>query len=359
MYQTCLARRLYGVRCWSSAVLAAVGIVAATQSAPTVRGSDVTFVAAGDRSDPPRIVADFNGWNGSEMTPSADGRTFTLRVTLDPAARIEYLIAYRDRFVLDPGNPLSVPAPAGPPRSELRMPAYRPPAPSTPARLRGTIETVVFESRTGERRRLRVYAPPAGRSPLSVVYVHDGDIFLEKLELPALLDSLIDAGQIESAIAVFVDAVDRHDDYEPGSPLRTAFTTEIVPLIERQYAIAGGRRALMGLSRSTLGAIDTCANGGIQIDACALVAPAVTPQQFDRVLPPRGSAIHFYIAAGSYDIPLVADARALRDELERRRVPVRYAELPQGHNHTAFRAALPALLRELLGHRSRDRTKAE
>ena len=212
--------------CRPSAALAAVGIVAIAQTTPpTVRGSDVTFVAAGDRSDAPRIVADFNGWNGGEMTPSADGRTFTLSVGLDPAARIEYLIAYRDRFVLDPGNPLSVPAPAGPPRSELRMPAYRPPGPLAPPRLRGTVETVLFESRRGERRRLRVYAPPAARRPLSVLYVHDGDIFLEKLE--------------------------------------------------------------------------------------------------------------------------------------RRRLAVRYAELPQGHNHTAFRAHLPALLRELLGHRSRAPTKAE
>src|SRR5262245_11984379 len=333
----------------SAAALAAVGIVAIAQTtAPIVRGSDVTFVAAGDRSDPPRIVADFNGWTGSEMTPSADGRTFTLSVSLDPAARIEYLIAYRDRFVLDPGNPLSVPAPAGPPRSELRMPAYRPPGPLAPPGLRGTVETVLFESRDGERRRLRVYRPPAARRPLSVLYVHDGDIFLEKLELPALLDSLVDTGQIEPAIAVFVDTVDRHDDFEPGSPLRTAFTTEIVPLIEQRYAIAGGRRVLMGLSRSALGAVDTCANGGIQIDACALVAPAVTPQHFDRVLPANGSVTQFYIAAGRYDIPLVTDARALRDELERRRVPVRYVELPQGHNHTAFRAALPALLHALL-----------
>ena len=63
---------------------------------------DVTFVADGSPADPPRIVADFNGWDGGAMTPSPDGRTFTLRVTLDPAARIEYLIAYRDRFVLDP-----------------------------------------------------------------------------------------------------------------------------------------------------------------------------------------------------------------------------------------------------------------
>src|SRR3954469_22051210 len=77
------------------------GIWAPTAGAPRspiVRGHEVIFLAQGDPSDPPRIVADFNGWEGAAMTTSADGRTYTLRVTLDPAARIEYLIAYRARF---------------------------------------------------------------------------------------------------------------------------------------------------------------------------------------------------------------------------------------------------------------------
>src|SRR5579862_3648216 len=81
------------------------------QATPIVRGREVTFLADGDSSDPPRIVADFNGWEGGAMTPSGDGRTYRLRVSLDPAARIEYLVAYRNRFVTDPRNPLTVPAP--------------------------------------------------------------------------------------------------------------------------------------------------------------------------------------------------------------------------------------------------------
>ena len=56
-------------------------------------------------------------------------------------------------------------------------------------------------------------------------------------------------------------------------------------------------------------------------------------------------AARFAIATGTYDIPLVADARALRDELQRRRLSLQYTEQPQGHNHTAFRAALHALMR--------------
>jgi len=332
----------------AAAVVISLGSAgAAGQRSPSVRGSEVTFTVAGDASDPPRIVADFNGWDRGVMTPSGDGRFYTLRVTLDPAARIEYLVAYRGRFELDPGNPRTVPSPAGPPRSELWMPQYRPPAPLPPARTHGSVEEVPFVSRSGEGRRIRVYVPAGAARPLPVLYVHDGEIFAGALDLPSVLDSLIETRRIAPALVAFIDAVDRHDDYEPGSPFRAVFTGEIVPVIEAGYGVAAGRRALMGLSRSTVGALDTCVNGGIAFEACALIAPAIPSAQLPRLTGSAGAATRFFIETGTYDLPLVSDARALRRALEQRHAPVNYTESPQGHNHTAFRGRLPDVMKAL------------
>jgi len=331
-----------------------VGVIA-FQNTPMIRGDTATFVAAGEPSDPPRIVGDFNGWTGGAMTPDRDGRTYTLQVALDPAARIEYLIAYRNRFIVDPGNPRTVPAPAGPPRSELRMPRYRPPVPLPTPRNRGAIETVPFISRSGESRRIRVYVPAAARQEgLPILYVHDGDIVIGRLNLPSILDALIGAGRMAPAVVAFIDAIDRHDDYEPGSRFRSVFSTEIVPMLERRYHVARDRRALMGLSRSTVGALDTCAHAPISFDACALLAPAIPAGRMAELLPLRGRATRVLIETGTYDIPLVIDARALRRALEQRSVSVHYVESPEGHNHTAFRARLPALMEALfpIGSRS-------
>lgn len=278
------------------------------------------------------------------MTASADRRTYTLRVRLDPAARIEYLIAYRGRFERDPGNPRTVPAPAGPPRSELLMPRYRPPVPLPQPRARGTVSEVPFASRHGERRRIRVYVPAAASRPLPILYVHDGDIVFGALDLPFVLDSLIDSGRMAPALVVFIDAVDRHADYEPGSPFRDVFTREIVPLIEGRYRVVPGRRALLGLSRSTAGALDACVNGPVTFAACVLMAPAVPSRHLPALTGRAGRTTRFVIETGTYDMPLVSDARALRGALEQRRVPVRYFESPQGHNHTAFRSRLPAVM---------------
>jgi enterochelin esterase family protein len=317
------------------------------QPTPIVQSEAVQFIAAGTPSDPPRIVADFNGWEGGDMTPSGDGRTYTLRVTLDPAARIEYLIAYQNKFVLDPGNPLTVPSPAGLPRSELRMPEYRPPAPLPPPHSQGRIVEVPFTSKTGETRRIRAYLPATARRDVPILYVHDGAIFIDALSLPSILDSLISAGRMEPTVVACIDAVDRHDDYAPGSPFRSVFTSEIVPMLEHRYPIARDRRAVLGLSRSTVGALDACANGSVHFDACALLASAIPAKDFSGVLPVAGSTTRVFIETGLYDIPLLADARALRRELEGRALNVRYVESPEGHNHTAFRARLPELLEQI------------
>jgi enterochelin esterase-like enzyme len=128
---------------------------------------------------------------------------------------------------------------------------------------------------------------------------------------------------------------------------RDVFTREIVPLIERRYQVAESRRTLMGLSRSTVGALDACVNGGVRFAACALLAPAVAPAQLPALLRGPAAGPRFLIETGTYDIPLVTDARVLRRSLEARHFTVSYVESPQGHNHTAFRARLPALLRAL------------
>jgi enterochelin esterase-like enzyme len=201
-----------------------------------------------------------------------------------------------------------------------------------------------FLSRAGESRRVRVYVPPTYARVLPVMYLLDGAIGIDALQLPAVLDSLIGARRMAPALVVFIDAIDRHDDYAPGSAFRTTFTAEIVPAIERRYAVERDHRVLMGLSRSTVGALDTCAHAPIAFSACVLLAPAIAPADFAAVLPRPASTTRVLIATGTYDIPLVADARLLRRELERRALRVRYVEAPEGHNHTAFRSQLPALL---------------
>ena len=326
----------------------ATAAVANEQERPTpyVDGRNVTFVAAGDPSDPPRIVADFNGWNPSAgaMRRAGPGR-YELRVRLDPAARIEYLIAYRDRFDIDPHNPRRVPAPTGALRSELRMPGYQPPAALPRPSVPGVTETMPFISKAGESRRVRVHRPRNAAGPLPALYVHDGIIAVEELDMPSMLDALIEADQMAPITAVFINSIDRHEDYAAGSMFGYVFMGEIVPAVERRHSVAAGSRAILGFSRSTVGALDVALNAAIRFQRCGLVAPAIRPQMAASLLKQtKGALPKVTVLAGTYDVPLIDDARALRAALASRGVPLDWIETPEGHNHTAWKGLLPRLL---------------
>ena len=335
------------VACCLSLAATAEVVAAQDRPAPYVEGRDVTFVASGDPSDPPRIVADFNGWNPSEgvMTPGRGTGLYTLRVRLDPAARIEYLIAYRERFDVDPRNPLRVPSPTGALRSELRMPGYKPPPPLPRPSVPGLTQNIPFTSKAGESRRVRVHRPRDASGPLPILYIHDGIIADEDLDMPTMIDSLIDSGQMAPINAVFINSVDRYDDYAAGSMFSYVFSGEIVPAIEQRYNLAAGARSVLGFSRSTVGALDTALNSGVPFARCGLVAPAMNAQTIAALLKARDGVLpRVTIAVGTYDVPLIDDAKALRRALESRGVPFDWIEAPEGHNHTAWKAQLPRLL---------------
>jgi enterochelin esterase-like enzyme len=324
---------------------ALVAVLAQNATAPIVEGRDVTFVAAGEPSDPPRIVADFNGWDpaAGTMTRGSDG-VYRLSARLDPAARIEYLIAYRDRFEVDPRNPLHVPAPTGALRSELRMPGYRPP-PAPKASAPGVTDTIPFTSRSGEPRRIQVHRPRHAEGPLPILFVHDGEIAVDRLEMPAMIDALVEAGKMAPITAVFIDSVDRHEDYAVGSMFSFAFASEIVPAMERRYPIVAGARAVLGFSRSTVGALDAALNASVAFSRCGLVAPAMDEITRRGLFQERSGPLPVVtILAGTYDIPLIEDAKALRGALEAGHATIDWFEIPQGHNHTAWKELLPKLL---------------
>jgi enterochelin esterase-like enzyme len=314
----------------------------AQRAAPPV---DVTFVADGDPADPPRIVADFNGWDpaAGAMTRDSTG-VYTLHAHLDPAARIEYLIAYRDRFDVDPRNPLRIASPTGAPRSEVRMPAYRPAAPLEP-RTHGVTENIAFASRSGDSRGIRVHRPRHAEGPLPILYVHDGEIATDGLRMPAMIDALVETGQMAPITAVFIDSVNRQEDYAVGSMFSFAFANEIVRAIEQRYPIVAGSRGVLGFSRSSVGALDAAWNGTVPFSRCGLVAPAMSQTVLGAMFKSRQGPIpRVTILAGSYDIPLIDDAKALRLELAARHAAPEWFEVPQGHNHTAWKALLPELL---------------
>jgi enterochelin esterase-like enzyme len=161
--------------------------------------------------------------------------------------------------------------------------------------------------------------------------------------MPAMIDALVASGRMAPITTVFVNSVDRYDDFAVGSMFSYVFTGEIVPTIEKRYEVRGGRD-LIGFSRSTVGALDVALNGPVPFARVGLVAPAMNaPTRASLVKEPR-AAPHVTILAGAYDIPLIEDAHALRSALRSRTIATDWFEVPEGHNHAAWRGQLRRLL---------------
>jgi enterochelin esterase-like enzyme len=225
------------------------------------------------------------------------------------------------------------------------MPEYRPPAPLPPPTRTRLTEQFPFTSKAGESRRVRVYTPRNASGPLPILYVHDGIIAIEDLGMPAMLEALIDAHRMAPIVAVFINSIDRHEDYAVGSMFGYVFTGEIVPAIEQRYDMAAGSRAILGFSRSAVGALDAALSGAVPFGRCGLVAPAISaPAAASLLKGVKGAFPHVAILAGTYDVPLIEDARALRAALTSAGVPLDWIETPEGHNHTAWKGLLPRLL---------------
>ena len=229
------------------------------------------------------------------------------------------------------------------------MPAYRPPpppaAPLLQPALGGVIESFPFTSKAGESRRIRVHRPRNATGPLPIVYIHDGIIAAEELGVPAMIDALVQARRMAPITAVFINSIDRHEDYAVGSMFGYVFTGEIVPAVERRYVTTADARAILGFSRSAVGALDVAVTSGIRFQRCGLVAPAINVRAANSILSrAKGAFPHVTILAGTYDVPLIDDARALRGILQTRGVPLEWIETPEGHNHTAWKGLLLRLL---------------
>jgi len=106
----------------------------------------------------------------------------------------------------------------------------------------------------------RVYVPEGVRrnSVLPTLYITDGQWYISRGELPALLDKEITAGNIEPVLVVFVDSRNpdnlqqnrRNQQFFCNPRYVDFFTDELLPTIDEDYPTSAVRddRVILGLS---------------------------------------------------------------------------------------------------------------
>lgn len=342
--------------------------IAARGGTPIVENQTrLVFLARDVNGVTPRVVGDFNAWAATPQGYDAaigkmtriDGTTWSyLESTAYTNARAEYVLFVETEAAADPMNPRKVQAYAGP-RSEVRMPFWvaNPEVDDEAAVPAGELlaETFVSRALLGQRR-LWSYLPPgysaAADTLYPVMYVLDGANYVEKMDVPRILDRLIARKAIPPLIAVFLEPGDRQEEYTRNPRWRTFITSELVPQIDQRFRTfpAPDHRIILGSSLAAYGAVDLAVEFPSVFGLCAAIAP---PEQTASVIAnqPRARAaavsIRFFVMGGVYDA-MVDGARRLRTTLDGVNAPVTYLEVPEGHNTNTFRAHLDDAIKALL-----------
>ena len=315
----------------------------------------------------PRIVGDFNNW---AVTPQGydvsvgqptriEGSQWSyLEGTAYTNARVEYVFFFDKEAAADPMNPRKVQAYAGP-RSEVRMPFWvAQPEVDTEADVpKGElIAENVASKYLGGQRRVWFYLPPgydsAAEQLFPVMYVLDGSNYVEKMDVPRVLDRLIAAKAIPPLIAVFSEPGDRQEEYSRNPRWRAFMATELVPMVDKRFRTfsAPDQRIIFGSSLAAYGAVDLAVEYPSLFGLCAAIAPPAQTATLVTNQPKARTAvmsIKFFVMGGVYD-SMIDGARTLRTTLDEYRAPVSYLEVSEGHNTNTFRGHLDDALKALL-----------
>jgi enterochelin esterase-like enzyme len=324
-----------------------------------------TFLYRGEAGEV-GLAGDMTGWSaGKELLARVEGTDlFFLSREFPLDTRLDYKLLPDGNWMLDPLNPRAMTGGYGP-NSELAMPRYVPPAeverdPSVP---RGTVEALGLESRRpGYARKASVYLPPGyagGDRRFPVLYLHDGQDWLDYAKLDVILDNLIARNAIPPAIAVLVPPVDRRAEYGMTPDFEAFFVEEVVPAVDARYRTrpSPASRTVGGISAGGAAALSLALRHPEVFGRCIAQSTASwgkmeALRDLARSSPGLPSAV--YLDVGRFEgefagSDMVRFSRELRDALSARGVEVRYQEVNEGHSWGNWRARMRDALPFVLG----------
>jgi enterochelin esterase family protein len=313
---------------------------------PIVQGDRVTLLIESPDGSVPSITGDFTAWKPVPASRTAQSHWYEFETRLERDARVEYLLLFAPHDLrIDPRNPRRV-ASVGGEASEIVMPGAEP-QPETVVGdqpPRGVLNERVFDVPEGSRK-VVVYRPAQASGPLPIVYFNDGTLMIEKGGVPQILDRLVAAGRLRPIVAVFVDPASRADDYKANPAFREWFVKVMLPQIEETLPNAPSARAVIGVSRGAVAAIDLAWHHPDIFSRCGVLIPSTSPTDLtDQISRAAAKPIRFSIVAGRYDVEWLKEGQALREALDARGYAHTYREVPEGHAVQTWRAHLDDVL---------------
>lgn len=327
--------------------------------APLIEGNQVTFVWQGPQA--PTLIGDFNHWGRDlpalPMQP-AGPELWSATISLPTDAYFEYAFVVQGQRVPDPLNACRVDDGLGHTNSYFWMPD----AVDTPliraqddllaARL--TEHSLPTEGLLiGESRRVVLYQPPVSE-PCPLVVVLDGQDYLARAHLPAIVDNLIAQRRIQPIALALVANGDaaRRIEYACSDTTLAFLFYHVLPLAKRHLHLldvesSPGAYGMLGASMGGLMGLYTgmriphvfgrilCQSGAFGADdpAYRLYYRSVIDDLVD-LLPTR--PLTLWMDVGQYEWFLEPN-RTMLARLRGHGYSVNYLEHSSGHNYPSWR----------------------
>ena len=203
----------------------------------------------------------------------------------------------------------------------------------------------------------RVYLPEGydTLSDLPVLYVTDGQWYIDRGEVPQVLDQLITDGAIAPTIAVFVDNRDpdnlsnnrRNQQFFCNTDYIRFFTDELVSEIDARYNTRADRggRAILGLSFGGLNSACFGLHAHTTFEGIAMQSPAMhpVPYIFSAYQDSTRLPIKVFLSSGTHN-DNEGRTRRLKRILESKDYAMSYIEVPHGHNWANWKPLIDDVL---------------
>lgn len=191
----------------------------------------------------------------------------------------------------------------------------------------------------------RVYTPPNydKLSDLPVIYLTDGQWYIESGRMHDQIDDLIAAGKIKPIVAVFVDNRDPHNltdnrrnkQFLGNDSYVDFYRDELVPHIQKTFSVSKSQidRGIMGLSFGGLNATYFGAKASDTFHMLGIQSPALHPVEdiHNLYLNQEKLPLKIFLTTGSSNDTEV-HARKLKSTLETKQYIFKYIEVDEGHN---------------------------
>lgn len=235
---------------------------------------------------------------------------------------------------------------------------------------RGKAERLAWEGQVfAGKRRGYIYTPPdyTPERTFPVYYIQDGVAFYRTGKLTDLLEKALYQGLIESAVLVFVEPLERNEEYYLNDHYYEFLMTEVLPQVEGTYSVSreASGRGLWGASLGGLISLYTAWQHPetfgrvVSHSGCFIAEPegrqgstinTTTAREWLREqLPSRPpTSLNISLDTGVLEW-LTAPNRRMAATLQDLCVTHQYREYPSGHNWVSWKNALAEALLYMQG----------